>query len=102
HAGIQDQRGPVSLAVEMLEQSAAQRRFARSHLAGEKNESLSLANPEQQVIECLAMGFAEKKQTRIGRDVERRLTKPKVIVVHDVHRSTEIRILDPWHHITHG
>src|SRR5258708_4408230 len=66
----------------MLEDGAADGGLAGPHLAGQLDETLSLADAEQDVVERLAVPIAEEQEARIGRDVERRLLEAVEGIVH--------------------
>ena len=59
------------MAIQLLEQGAAEGGFARAHLAGELHKTLALANAIQQMVERFAVLGAVKEESRVRRYVER-------------------------------
>jgi hypothetical protein len=54
----------------LFEDRATESCFARAHLACDLDEPLPVTNPVKQMIESFAVLGAEKKKTRVGRNVE--------------------------------
>ena len=79
--GIQNQRGG-KIFPKLIEQRAAQGRFARADFAGQLHETFSLANPVEQMVERFAMFGAVEKETRIWRYIEWRLGQAVIFQIH--------------------
>src|SRR2546425_976616 len=68
----------LGIRTETLEQCAAERGLAGADLAGNRNETLALLDPVEQMGERLAMRGGEVEIARIGREGERLLSQPVV------------------------
>ena len=74
-----EHHGHVDRRRELLEQRAAERGLAGSHLARELHEAAAaLAQPPQQVGQRLAVAVGEVEIARVRRDRERLLGEPEV------------------------
>ncbi len=78
---VQDERGLVARP-ELREDCAADGGLAGPDLSGDLDEALAFPDPEEDVVERLAMFVGEKEEPGVGRDVERRLAEAVEVVVH--------------------
>ena len=76
--------GDVGVIRELvLQQSAHEGRLAGSDLTGELHETATLGNAVNKVRECLAVTFAHKQITRVGRYREWLFIKSEETRIHD-------------------
>src|SRR5262249_40971123 len=78
---VEDERG-AALGGKLAEDRPTDRGLAGAHFAGDLNEALALADPEEDVIERFSVLVREEEKAGIRGDVERRLAKAVELVVH--------------------